>query len=166
MIVRSHKSIALTGVLLLSMLVLSCSRPSSYAQFVRTGSRDAYGRFVFNADMADTLSAYDFSLLASLSCIDREFSSFRSMPLLVVWESPDGELFEDNIVLQRSALRDSSYYDKVFTDRIGAGLVPVKPGLWKLYIKAPEDSLKKYGLTGIGLEIERVDRRVKVLVLK
>ena len=160
MIVRSHKSIALTGVLLLSMLVLSCSRPSSYAQFVRTGARDAYGRFVFNADMTDT------SLLASLSCIDREFSSFRSMLLLVVWESPDGELFEDNIVLQRSALRDSSYYDKVFTDRIGAGLVPVKPGLWKLYIKAPEDSLKKYGLTGIGLEIERVDRRVKVLVLK
>ena len=159
MIVRSHKSIALTGVLLLlSMLVLSCSRPSSYAQFVRTGARDAYGRFVFNADMTDTLSSYDFSLLVSLSCIDREFSSFRSMPLLVVWESPDGELFEDNIVLQR--------YDKVFTDRIGAGLVPVKPGLWKLYIKAPEDSLKKYGLTGIGLEIERVDRKVKVLVLK
>lgn len=88
------------------------------------------------------------------------------MPLLVVWESPDGELFEDNIVLQRSALRDSSYYDKVFTDRIGSGLVPVKPGLWKLYIKVPEDSLKKYGLTGIGLEIERVDRRVKVFVLK
>lgn len=81
---------------------------------------DAYGRFVFNADMTDTMSAYDFSLLASLSCIDREFSSFRSMPLLVVWESPDGELFEDNIVLQRSALRDSSYYDKVLTDRTGA----------------------------------------------
>lgn len=134
---------------------VSCSRPVTAEQFVRNNERDAWGRYAFDIDMTDSLSVYDISLISSFSCIDRDFSSFRSMPLNLMWEAPDGRLFEDNVVLGRNVLRDSSYYDKVLADRLGESLSPVENGMWRLYIKADEDSLKKYGMTGIGIRVDR-----------
>lgn len=137
------------------MAVLSCSRPVTAEQFVRSADRDAYGRYAFDVDMSDSLSVYDISLIASFACIDRDFSSFRSMPLLLMWESPDGRCYEGSAVLQRKALRDSSYYDKVFSDKLGERLSPVRSGMWKLYVKAPDDSLEKYMMTGMGIRVDR-----------
>lgn len=143
---------------IMAFAALSCSRPATAEQFVRNADRDVYGRYVFDVDMSDSLAAYDISLLSSFSCIDRDFAPFVSMPLHLLWESPEGQCFEDNVVLPGSALKDSSYYDKVLSDCLGEGLVPERAGLWKLYVTAPEDSLKKYGMTGMGI---RVDRKTK-----
>lgn len=142
----------------MAFTALSCSRPAVAEQFVRNADRDVYGRYVFDVDMSDSLAAYDISLLASFSCIDRDFAHFVSMPLHLLWKSPEGQCFEDNVALAGSALKDSSYYDKVLSDSLGEGLVPEKPGLWNLYVTVPEDSLKKYGMTGMGI---RVDRKTK-----
>ena len=137
----------------------SCSRPVTAEQFIRNPERDAWGRYAFDIDMTDSTSVYDISLISAFSCIDRDFSSFRSMPLHLMWESPDGRLFEDNVVLRRDVLRDSSYYDKVLADRLGEGLSPVENGRWRLYVKADEDSLRKYGMTGMGIRVDRKQRQ-------
>lgn len=134
---------------------MSCSRPVTAEQFVRNNERDAWGRYAFDIDMTDSLSVYDISLISSFSCIDRNFSSFRSMPLRLMWEAPDGRLFEDNVILSRDMLRDSSYYDKVIADKLGESLAPVENGKWRLYVKVDEDSLKRYGMTGVGIRVDR-----------
>ena len=136
--------------------VSSCSRPSYIEEFVRTSDRDAYGRYEFIADMSDTSFSYNVSLITVFSCIDKKFDSFRSMPLQVAWESPDGRLYEGRAKLIRKDMRDSSYFDKILASEFAEGLVPVNAGVWKMYVKAPEDSLKKYGMTGAGIRIDLI----------
>lgn len=140
-------------LLMLLAAVQSCSAPASSEQFVRNASRDAYGRYVFNADMTDSLASYNVSLISALSCIDRKFSGFSSMPVDILWESPDGQVFENSIVLGRNSMTDSSYYDKALIYSIGRKLVPERHGEWKIYVKVPEDTLRKYGITGMGVRI-------------
>ncbi len=136
-------------------LAFSCTEPASSSQFVKTSARDAYGRYIFDVDMRDSLSAYNLDMVASFSCVDRTFSSFKSLPLVLLWESPAGQTYEGDMSLNRASMCDSSYYEKSFEMPVGEGLVPVQYGSWKLCIKAPEDSLKKYGLTGIGLIVRK-----------
>lgn len=136
--------------------VSSCSRPSYIEEFVRTSDRDAYGRYEFTADMSDSLSSYNISLIAAFSSIDKKFNSFRSMPMQVAWESPDGRLYEGRAALARKDMRDSSYFDKILSSEFAQGLLPVNAGVWKMYVKVPEDSLKKYGMTGVGIRIDRI----------
>lgn len=136
--------------------VSSCSRPSYLEEFVRTSDRDAYGRYEFTADMSDSLLSYNISLIAAFSSIDKKFNSFRSMPMQVAWESPDGRLYEGRAALTRKDMRDSSYFDKILSSEFAQGLVPVNAGVWKMYVKVPEDSLKKYGMTGVGIRIDRI----------
>ena len=136
--------------------VSSCSRPSYIEEFVRASDRDAYGRYEFTADMSDSLSSYNISLIAAFSSIDKKFNSFRSMPMQVAWESPDGRLYEGRAALARKDMRDSSYFDKILSSEFAQGLVPVNAGVWKMYVKVPEDSLKKYGMTGVGIRIDRI----------
>lgn len=102
--------------------VSSCSRPSYMEEFVRTSDRDAYGRYGFTADMSDSLSSYNISLIAAFSSIDKKFNSFRSMPMQVAWESPDGRLYEGRAALARKDMRDSSYFDKFFHPSSRSGL--------------------------------------------
>ena len=52
-------------VMAVLMALPSCSRPVSSEQFVRNASRDAYGRYVFDVDMQDSLSCYDISLISA-----------------------------------------------------------------------------------------------------
>ncbi len=136
-------------------LTFSCSEPVSINQFVKTGDRDGYGRYVFDVDMRDSLSAYNVDVVASFSCVNREFASFKSLPLTLLWESPAGQTYEGTMDLTRIAMKDSSYYEKSFEEIVGERLVPAEYGSWKLYVKAPEDSLKKYGLTGLGLVVSK-----------
>lgn len=136
-------------------LFVSCSEPVSGSQFVKTGSRDAYGRYEFNVDMQDSLASYDVSLVASFACADRKFVSFKSLPISLLWESPDGVSYEGAMSLARSSMNDSSYYAKTFREEVGERLVPVRYGKWKLFVKAPEDSLKKYGLSGVGIIVRK-----------
>ena len=75
------------------------------------------------------------------------------MPVDILWESPDGQVFENNIMLGRNSMTDSSYYDKALIYSIGRKLVPERHGEWKIYVKVPEDTLRKYGITGMGVRI-------------
>lgn len=136
-------------------LLFSCTEPASSGQFVKTVARDAYGRYVFDIDMSDSLSVYNLDMVASFSCVDRAFSSFKSLPLTLLWESPAGQTYEGNMSLTRALMCDSSYYEKSFEAPVGERLVPSQYGEWKLYVKTPEDSLKRYGLTGIGLIVRK-----------
>lgn len=74
----------------------------------------------------------------------------------VAWESPDGRLYAGRAALTRKDMRDSSYFDKILSSEFAQGLVPVNAGVWKMYVKVPEDSLKKYGMTGVGIRIDRI----------
>lgn len=64
------------------------------------------------------------------------------MPMQVAWESPDGRLYEGRAALARKDMRDSSYFDKILSSEFAQRLVPVNAGVWKMYVKVPEDSLK------------------------
>lgn len=136
-------------------LLFACTEPASSSQFVKTVARDAYGRYVFGIDMSDSLSVYNLDMVASFSCVDRTFSAFKSLPLTLLWESPAGQTYEGNMSLTRASMCDSSYYEKSFEAPVGERLVPSQYGEWKLYVKTPEDSLKRYGLTGIGLIVRK-----------
>lgn len=145
-------------VMAVLMVMPSCSRPVSSEQFVRNASRDAYGRYVFDVDMQDSLSCYDISLISAFSCIDRQFSRFSSMPLNLLWESPDGQVYENDLLVGRASIADSSYYDKALIVKAGERLEPVRYGRWKLYVKIPEDTVKLYGVTGMGIKVTRKTR--------
>lgn len=148
----------LSAAALAAVLLIGCSRPSSYEQFIRNSSRDIYGNYAFDVDMTDSLSRYDISLIATFSCIDRDFARFTSMPMDLMWESPDGRVFENWIAAGRKEMVDSSYYDKALMVKAGTGLVPAVHGGWKLYVKVPEDSLKLYGMTGMGIRVTRINK--------
>ena len=148
----------LSAAVLLAVLLTGCSRPSSYEQFIRNSSRDIYGNYAFDVDMTDSLSRYDISLISTFSCIDRDFARFTSIPMDLLWESPDGRIFENWIAAGRKEMVDSSYYDKALMVKAGTGLVPAVYGEWKLYVKVPEDSLKLYGMTGMGIRVTRINK--------
>ena len=133
-------------VMAVLMALPSCSRHVSSEQFVRNASRDAYGRYVFDVDMQDSLSCYDISLISAFSCIDR------------LWESPDGQVYENELLAGRVSIADSSYYDKALIVKAGERLEPVRHGMWKLYVKIPEDTVKLYGVTGMGIKVTRKTR--------
>ena len=57
-----------------------------------------------------------------------------------------------------SSIADSSYYDKALIVKAGERLEPVRHGMWKLYVKIPEDTVKLYGVTGMGIKVTRKTR--------
>ncbi len=144
---------------ILELLVLvtlsACSRPASEEIFIPVSGRDDFGRFAFAVDMSDSTSLYSVSLLTSFACRDRRFSSFRSMPLCIVWESPDGKLYEENVEIGRDEVREASYDKIIIYSPYRSHLKPVEYGIWNMYVKTPEDSLTKYKLYGMGIRVRR-----------
>lgn len=122
--------------------------------FVKVDQRDGAGRFVFPVEMTDSLAKYDIALLASFSCDGKTFSELNTFELSLLWESPDSLSYVSELSLAGSSAESSSYYGRAVKAVVGKGLVPRKAGEWKLYIAADEDSLKRYGLSGIGLSVE------------
>lgn len=78
-----------------------------------------------------------------------------AMPLSVVWEAPDGKLYEENIEIGRDDIREESYDKKIIYSPYRKNLRPEENGVWKVYMKTPEDSLVKYKLYGIGIRVRR-----------
>ena len=70
----------------LAAVLLSCAAPVSSERFVRNGSRDALGRYVFEADMTDSLHTFSMDLYVAFSCPEKEFSTFSRLPANVLWE--------------------------------------------------------------------------------
>lgn len=141
--------IAVSAVL--SAVLFSCSAPMSSEMFVKNGGRDAAGRYVFNVDMTDSLHTYSMDFYVAFTCPERVFSSFGKLPANVLWVSPEGIVYEDNILLAGEA--GEGYFDRAVKAAYRREAVPSSAGMWKAMVSVPADSVSKYGITGVGMKI-------------
>lgn len=137
----------------LSVILFSCGGPASSEMFVRNGSRDALGRYVFDVDMTDSLHTYSMDFYLAFSCSKKVFSTFSSLPANVLWESPDGIVYEDYILLSGEVGTASSNFFRTMRSPCRKGAAPVCAGVWKAMVSVPADSVGKYGITGMGMKI-------------
>ena len=138
-----------------SVAVMSCSAPPSVEKFVRDRDRDCFGRYVFDVDMRDSLSTYSIDIYSAFTCRDEVFSGFSSLPVILMWESPDKTVYEESVLLTGGRVSSFSHFGKNVSAAYRRGLRPVKNGIWKLYMTVPADSVSKYGITGTGIKITR-----------
>ena len=139
----------------LAAVLLSCAAPVSSEMFVRNGSRDAMGRYVFEADMTDSLHAFSMDLYVAFNCPEKEFSTFSRLPVNVLWVSPEGIAYEDNIMLAGEIGSRSSSFGRTMRAAYRSGIVPSSHGIWKVMVSVPEDSVRKYGITGLGMKLKK-----------
>ena len=143
-------------LLLLGLICLAaCSRPVSDETFVRTSDRDEAGRYGFVLDMGDSLVTYDVSLYASFDCGKRRFASFEGTYLRMMWEAPDGPLFEEKVWLGPDVKSDSNSFSCHLMTVYRNELEPQKYGKWRLYVTVPEDVVEDFRLAGLGVSIAR-----------
>lgn len=154
-----NKNIGLfTGIMagiLAIMLLISCSSPLSVEDYKRTKDRDIYGRFEFSADMSDSLAAYSVDLLISMGCNKKKFSTFENAPLRIMWVSPSGKPFEEEVWLSRLDLSSETPVSKQFMVKYRRGLVPKEYGVWKLYIALSDNIIVDYNIPGIGVRLNK-----------
>jgi len=142
----------------LSVTALSlsfCREPSYAGKFVLNSERDAFGRYVFEADMSDTASSYSFRLHSVMDCRDEVFRGFAPMPAVLLYESPSERLYEDYVLIDRKFVEDKSYFSKMLVVPLRSGVRPVEAGKWKVFLSVPDDTLKKYGISGFGMEMSK-----------
>lgn len=144
---------ALAFALVLS--VISCSGPASSECFVKNADCDAYGRYIFDLDMSDSLHTFSIDLYSAFTCRDEVFAGFTGVPVNVLWESPEGSVYEENVILPASGVSNVSHFGKSFSASYRKGVRPVVNGEWKLYLSVPRDSVRKYGMTGMGIKISK-----------
>lgn len=140
---------------ILCLLTVSCSRPAADEHFVLNSGRDAYGRYPFDVDMDDSTASYSLSVYAAFSGSGRRFGTFRSLPAILLWESPSGRAYESDVLLAGDSLQTISPYSRVLTSTYMTGASPVETGRWRLYVAVPADSVVKYGMTGLGIKLKR-----------
>ena len=137
----------------LSAALISCSEPDSSEKFVRNRDRDAAGRYVFDVDMTDSLQTYSMDFYVAFSCTEKVFSSFSNLPANVLWISPDGIVYEDNVLISGESSEPSSTFMKAVKAPYRRGAAPVSRGMWKAMVSVPADSVARYGITGLGMKI-------------
>ena len=146
-------------ILLLALCAVACHRPASEESFVRTSERDEALRYAYVLDLSDSLVTYDVSLYASFDCSRRRFASFPGMSLRMMWEAPDGPLFEEKVWLSPEDVTDRSAFSHHLMTVYRSDLEPQRYGRWRLYITAPEDVVTDYRLAGIGISVLRDESR-------
>lgn len=144
---------ALLAALMLS--AFSCAEPASYECFVKNADCDAYGRYVFDLDMSDSLHTYSMELYSAFTCRDEVIAGFAGIPMNALWESPEGAVYEENVILPASGVRNGTHFGKMFVAPYRRGAGPVVHGNWKIYLSVPRDSVRKYGMTGMGIKISK-----------
>jgi len=138
-----------------AVLSVSCVRPASVESFVKSGDRDVYGRYPFEVSMEDSSCVYDMAFLAEMDCGKCDFSLFEGFPLRVTWMSPGGRLFAERVWLGPSALSRESHHSRTLHAPYRTGSAPAEYGKWKMYVAVPDSLVEKFGLVGMGLEVER-----------
>lgn len=151
----SDSILAVIAAAACAMALWSCSRPSSDEEYVRTGNRDEYGRYVFTVDMSDSTFCYDVGLFCSFGCDDEDFASFSQIPFHMLWVSPEDKPYEEEVWLTRDMLDDETFYSKRFSSPYREEVVPNEKGVWKLYVTVGEDYIKKYDIDGLGVKLSR-----------
>lgn len=135
------------------MMLFSCSGPSSEEQFVKFGDR-ADGRYVFSADMSDSLSVYDMSLYTRIDCSRREFASEGDIRTEILLVSPSGKEYGETVYLCRSAFTTSDSLSWEFMQDYRSGIHPSEFGIWTVSVRIPEDESIP-GFRGLGLILSR-----------
>lgn len=140
--VSQNKMRRLTAILIMATALASCTRPESYETFVRA-SEAREGVYSFELDLSDSDCSYDISFYTK---IDRPRLRSRqgqaSMPLAVIWTSPQGEEFSETVYYPIGQLRTA----------YRSGVVMNEPGVWGIrvnVISAPR------GLRGLGIICRR-----------
>lgn len=89
----------------------------------------------------------------AFSCTEKVFSSFSNLPANVLWISPDGIVYEDNVLISGESSEPSSTFMKAVKAPYRRGAAPVSRGMWKAMVSVPADSVARYGITGLGMKI-------------
>ena len=105
--------------------------------------------------MTDSLHTFSMDLYVAFSCPEKEFSTFSRLPANVLWESPEGIAYEDNIMLAGEIGSRSSSFGRTMRAAYRSGIVPSSHGIWKVMVSVPEDSVRKYGITGLGMKLKK-----------
>lgn len=145
----------LIAIAILSICITACSAPVSNEQYVSGRDVDAWGRYPFEVDFSDTTVAYSLDIYAVFTCRDAKFSQFTTLPLHVLWQSPGGDLYEEEAEISGESTDWSSHFTKTVSLPFRSGMRPHAQGMWKMNISVQKDTATKYGLEGLGLRVTR-----------
>lgn len=147
---------AMTLISLLASMVLafSCSSPESSEQFVRTGKTGIEGSYTFVTDFEEG-NSYDLDLFVNMVCGNVKFAQFPGISLSLLWESPQGEKFSEDVFISGENLDKSTFFVKSLAARYRENLVMDPSGEWVLTVGIPDEMIEHYGITGIGLRVTR-----------
>ncbi len=133
----------------ISLLALSCSRPSSYETFVLREKAEYGDTYSFNLDCHDTLVSYDLDLYTRLE--RQAFGNFStdSLDLSVKWISPSDSIHSsDTLVLHLGVPIDSSYFSKDYICPFRKDFMVSEQGIWRvrIHIRNNPDELRGLGV--------------------
>ena len=117
---------------LMAASVLCCVRPSSFESFVPV-HKASDGVYVFDFEMSDTLSTYDFEFFTR---IDGERPD--SLPLRVMWLAPSGKSFSETVYMNPG----------LDVEKYRSGVAPAEQGRWRICVRPAVESP---GFRGLGL---------------
>lgn len=116
---RNRAAVIVLAVLL---ALTGCRRPLSTELFVRADRAES-GVYMFDIELEDSLSAYDFWFYGRTSG-----GSISSLPLNVQWLSPSGRRFSETVYM-KSVDADGE------RELYRSGVVPAEGGLWRISVR-------------------------------
>lgn len=118
--------------LALCLAPVSCVRPGSVEIFI-PAAKAQNGVYVFDFEMADTLSTYDFYFYTRV-----DGPRLDSLPLKVMWLAPSGESLSETVYMDPDAVMEL----------YRSAVMPAEAGDWRMCVR-PEGVGK--GFRGLGL---------------
>ena len=140
-------------VLLLALVVASCSRPVSYEPFVVREKAEYGDTYIFNLDLSDSTVSYGLDFYTRLE--RQAFGEFPSdsISLDLRWISPsDSVIISDTTSIRVAHPVDSSYYSKDFVAGYKEALSLPEHGIWRLKARVLNDS---EAIRGLGVIFTR-----------
>lgn len=137
----------------LLMVVVSCSRPSSYEPFVVREKAEYGDTYIFNLDLSDSSAFYGLDFYTRLQ--RPAFGTFPtdSISLDLRWISPsDSVILSDTTFIRVARPVDSSYYSRDFISGYRETLNLPEHGIWRLKARVLNDS---EAIRGLGVIFTR-----------
>ena len=150
---RHPVSIAIVIAAVCLAALQSCSRPLSDEYFTRTGKTETKGEYPFTIAFGE--EECDLDLYVSMVCGNVKFAQFSGLDLSMLWESPEGEKFSEDVFLSKDYLEKGTFFEKKMAAPYRKNLVMDPPGEWKLTISVPIEEVEQYGITGTGVRVTR-----------
>ena len=149
-----HPALMATVIAAVCLAALhSCSRPLSDEYFTRTGKSEPEGEYAFTVTFGE--EECDLDLYVSMVCGNVKFAQFPGLELSLLWESPEGEKYSEDVFLSKDHLDKGTFFWKQMAAPYRKNLVMDPPGEWKLTITIPSEAVELYGITGTGVRVTR-----------